>query len=355
LKKRVLIYRLGSLGDTVVALPAWHVVRKAFPRATFTLLTNKPVSSKAAPVETVIGAGAFADVIDYPIGTRNPFRLATVSREIRRRRFDAVVNLCEARTRLKTIRDEVFFRYSGIRTLIGFPRGQSDFAPACDSKTGLYESETRRLLGRIRSLGTADLEDLASWDMGLTQEERAVAAAASPEGCTPLLALGVGTKMQAKDWGEENWVGLVKQLAVSLPGWRLAIVGSADERQRAELCCSWWPGPSANLCGALSPRESAALLERAETFVGHDSGPMHLASAAGTPCVAIFSARNLPGQWFPARSGHKVLYHKTDCFGCGLEHCTIERKKCILSISVDEVCGAVVGLLRDKGHSLSHA
>jgi ADP-heptose:LPS heptosyltransferase len=82
---------------------------------------------------------------------------------------------------------------------------------------------------------------------------------------------------------------------------------------------------------------------------------MHLASAAGTPCVAIFSARNLPGQWFPARSGHKVLYHKTDCFGCGLEHCTIERKKCILSISVDEVCGAVVGLLRDKGHSLSHA
>jgi heptosyltransferase-3 len=353
LKKRVLIYRLGSLGDTVVALPAWHVVCKAFPGATFTLLTNKPVSSKAAPVETVIGAGVFADVIDYPIGTRNPFRLATVSREIRRRRFDAVVNLCEARTRLKTIRDEVFFRYSGIRTLIGFPRGQSDFAPACDPKTGLYESETRRLLGRIRSLGTADLEDLASWDMGLTQEERAVAAAASPEGCTPLLALGVGTKMQAKDWGEENWVGLVKQLAASLPGWRLAIVGSADERQRAELCCSLWPGPRKNLCGSLSPRESAALLANAELFIGHDSGPMHLASAVGTRCVAIFAARNLPGQWFPARSGHKIIYHKTECFGCGLEKCTEEKKRCLTSITVTEVLDAGIQIIRAKNLAFS--
>ncbi len=349
LKKRVLIYRLGSLGDTVVALPAWHVVRKAFPGASFTLLTNKPVSSKAAPVETVIGAGAFVDVIDYPIGMRNPFRLAKVSREIRRRRFDAVVNLCEARTRLKTIRDKVFFRSSGIRTLIGFPRGQSDFSPACDPKTGLYESESRRLLGRIRSLGTADLEDLASWDMGLTQEERTAAATALPEGCAPLLALGVGTKMQAKDWGEEKWVGLAKELATSLPGWRLAIVGSADERERAELCCSLWPGPKKNLCGSLSPRESAALLANAELFIGHDSGPMHLASAVGTRCVAIFAARNLPGQWFPARSGHTIIYHKTDCFGCGLEQCIAESRKCILSISVDEVHAAAVALLKERG------
>lgn len=110
-----------------------------------------------------------------------------------------------------------------------------------------------------------------------------------------------------------------------------------------------WKGQTANLCGALSPRESAALLEKAEVFVGHDSGPMHLASAVGTPCVAIFSARNLPGQWFPVRSGHKIIYHKTDCFGCGLEQCIAEGKKCIFSISVDEVHSATVALLKERG------
>jgi heptosyltransferase-3 len=83
-------------------------------------------------------------------------------------------------------------------------------------------------------------------------------------------------------------------------------------------------------------------------FIGHDSGPMHLASAVGTPCAAIFSARNLPGQWFPARPGHNVIYHKTDCFGCMLETCIAERKRCIMSITVDEVFDAVMASLRGR-------
>lgn len=355
MKKRVLIYRLGSLGDTVVALPALHVVRRAFPDADLALLTNKPVATKAAPIEAILGEGFFAEVIDYPIGTRDVLKLLSVAREIRCGRYDVVVNLCEARTRLKTLRDRLFFKLSGVAHLCGFPTEDSDFEPVVDKRTGLFESETERLLRRVQALGSADLNDPASWDLALTQEERTAGASGLPEGRTPVVAFGVGTKMQAKDWGEENWRELVQRLTVALPGWRLVIVGSADESQRAEGCCSVWNGPSANLCGALSPRESAALLEKAEVFVGHDSGPMHLASAVGTPCVAIFSARNLPGQWFPARSGHKIIYHKTDCFGCGLEECIAERKKCILSISINEVFGSVAGLLRDRGHSVAPA
>jgi hypothetical protein len=64
--------------------------------------------------------------------------------------------------------------------------------------------------------------------------------------------------------------------------------------------------------------------------------------------VAIFSARNLPGQWFPARPGHTIIYHKTDCFGCGLETCIAEKKRCIMSITVDEVFGAVMSSLRSR-------
>lgn len=346
---KVLIYRLGSLGDTVVALPALHVVRRAFPDAAFTLLTNKPIAAKAAPVEAIVGQEFFVDAIDYPIGTRDVMKLLSVARKIRSGRFDVVVNLCEARTRLKTLRDRLFFKLSGIARLCGFPTEDSDFDPVIDNGTGLFESETERLLRRVRALGSADLNDPASWDLALTSEERTAGASGLPDGRTPVLALGVGTKMQAKDWGEENWKQLVQRLAIALPGWRLVIVGSADERQRAEDCCSMWKGQTANLCGALSPRESAALLEKAEVFVGHDSGPMHLASAVGTPCVAIFSARNLPGQWFPVRSGHKIIYHKTDCFGCGLEQCIAEGKKCIFSISVDEVHSATVALLKERG------
>lgn len=353
--ERVLIYRLGSLGDTVVALPALHVVRRAFPNAALSLLTNKPVSAKAAPVEAVVGKRFFADAIDYPIGTRSLLQLFSVSRALRLRQFDAVVNLCEARTRLKTLRDRLFFRFAGIADLRGFPSEDADFELAIDPATGLFESETRRLLRRIRSLGDADLEDARSWDLGLTAEERGAAAAALPQPMAPFVAIALGTKLQANDWQQDNWNELVARLTSSLPGWCLALVGSADEKQKVEACRSRWRGPSVNLCGALSPRESAALLERAEVFIGHDSGPMHLASAVGTPCVTVFSARNPPGRWFPARSGHRIIYHKTDCFGCGLEQCIAQRKKCILSITVDEVFSAVSASLRDRGYSMAAA
>jgi ADP-heptose:LPS heptosyltransferase len=92
-----------------------------------------------------------------------------------------------------------------------------------------------------------------------------------------------------------------------------------------------------NLCGKLTPRQSAAALARVEIFLGHDSGPMHLAAAVGTPCVAVFAARNLPRQWFPVGSQHRVVYHRVECAGCGLETCIEQGKKCLVSIGVEEV------------------
>ena len=72
-KQRVVIYRLGSLGDTVVALPCFHKVAKAFPDAERIVLTNVPVSSNAAPVETILGgSGLIHATLAYPIGTRSP-------------------------------------------------------------------------------------------------------------------------------------------------------------------------------------------------------------------------------------------------------------------------------------------
>jgi ADP-heptose:LPS heptosyltransferase len=68
---------------------------------------------------------------------------------------------------------------------------------------------------------------------------------------------------------------------------------------------------------------------------------MHLAAAVGTPCVAIFAARSLPGQWFPLGEGHEVLYRRVECMGCGLDECIAERKRCIRGITVDEVAAAV--------------
>jgi ADP-heptose:LPS heptosyltransferase len=347
--RRVLIYRLGSLGDTVVALPALHLVRRVFPQAQLSLLTNKPVASKAAAMESVLGPDFFAEVIDYPVGTRNPAKLLAVARRIRAGKFDVLVNLSAARGRFKALRDRCFVRLAGISRVVGSPSARADFRVSLPSGSALYESETRRLLRRVGELGSISLDDAACWDLLLTAGERQAGESHLPTYEYPTIACCFGTKMEAKDWGRPNWEKLVSRLGETLPDWRLAVIGSGDEADLAERCATGWRGPVVNLCGRLSPRESAAVLESCVVFIGHDSGPMHLASAVGTPCVAIFSARNLPGQWFPARPGHSIIYHKTDCFGCMLERCVAERKRCILSITVDEVFDAAMESLRSRG------
>jgi len=115
-----------------------------------------------------------------------------------------------------------------------------------------------------------------------------------------------------------------------------------SEFDRSERLAKRWRGPVLNVCGRLSPRESAALIGKAIAFVGHDSGPMHLAASVGTPCVAIFSAQDKPGVWFPFGTRNRVLYHQTDCYGCLLQVCIARKKECIRSITVEQVVNALV-------------
>ncbi len=346
--KRVLIYRLGSLGDMVVALPALHLIARAYPTAERRMLTNVPVSSKAPAAAAVLGSsGLVTGYVRYTIGLRNARAIATLWWSLLRWRPDVLVYLAAARGVRVARRDAWFFRLCGIRRMVGVPlteRAQSSLID-CD---GEREPEASRLVRNVSELGEIDLNDPAAWQLNLSQAEQARAAQVlAPLGGRPVIAVSVGTKVQAKDWGRENWRQLLAQVAALCPGCALVLCGAAEEADASEFAAEGWRevagecGPVVNLCGQLTPRESAAVFARAQIFLGHDSGPMHLAAAVGTPCVAIFAARNLPRQWYPYGPRHRVLYHPVSCQGCGLETCIVEKKRCLLSISVAEVVDAV--------------
>jgi hypothetical protein len=98
-ERPVLIYRLGSLGDSVVALPCFHAIGRAFPGPKIAV-TNVPVSSKAAALEVILGPGGFIDgAIDYPVGTRSPRRLWNLRKAIRATGARTLVYLAAPRGR----------------------------------------------------------------------------------------------------------------------------------------------------------------------------------------------------------------------------------------------------------------
>ena len=358
--KRVLIYRLGSLGDTLVALPALHLVRRVFPEAERRLLTNFPVDVKAPPAAAILENSGLVDgYFRYSAGTRNWKDLLKLWWDLMRWSPDVLVYLGAARGVQSAARDAAFFRICGVRKTVGIPLTealqQNYFGAETPAGLAYLEPEAARLARNIKSLGDAQLKNPANWDLRLTDAEktRAGEAVGAEAMRLPKIAVSVGTKVQSKDWGVENWRALLALIAARFPGHALLLAGAQEEAETSEFAADGWRdaggGPVINLCGALTPRESAAAFSLARAFIGHDSGPMHLAAAAGTPCVAVFASRNIPRVWFPFGDQHRVLYHEVDCMGCGLETCIVERKKCILSIGVDEVMQALQEVLNAQG------
>jgi heptosyltransferase III len=344
--RKVLIYRLGSLGDTVVALPCFHLIARKFPDAQRYLLTNFPVNAKAPAAASVLGgSGLVNGYVRYTVGTRRIDELLRLAWAIRRFKPDLLIYLMDLRPR-NMGRERFFFWLAGIQNTVGMP-GPDDLERKCDTSTGLYEPEAIRLGRLIGELGDANVHDPANWNLRLTDAERQSALGAlGPLAGRPLIVCGPGTKMQAKDWERDNWRALLARLHAEYPEHGLALIGAHEESALCDYVAQDWTGPKVNLSGRVSPRVTAAVLEHAEVFLGPDSGPMHLAASVGVPCVIAFSAHGLPGVWFPAGSQHQIVYHRPECFNCGLETCIVKEKKCMRSITVDEMAQAVGRVLK---------
>lgn len=306
----ILIHRLGSLGDTVVALPCFHKVARVFPNTRRLVVTNFPVSHKAAPLEQILGGSGLIDgTLSYQAGVRNIGALLELARTIRKTGARTLVYFPASRPRLSVWRDFLFFRLSGIRKFIGMSSSPEHNRVRVDPRTGLLEREVERLVRGLSELGPIDLNDPKMWDLHFSDEEVAKAdRLLAPLAGLKFVVVNVGGKASSKDWGDANWRQALAAVSAENTGLAAVFVGSADESARCEELAKIWQGPVLNAAGVLTPRECGAVLDRAVAFVGHDSGPMHLAASRGTRCVALFGSNNRPNQWHPWGRHHRVLH-----------------------------------------------
>jgi len=322
----VVIYRLGSLGDTIVALPCFRAVARAFPGAQKIVLTNFPVASVAAPLAAILGEGELASsYIAYAAASRSVSELLALRAKLRATGATTLVYLASSRGLPAAWRDLLFFKFCGFKRVIGVPltRDLQDNRVDAD---GVVEPECERLARTLQGFATIDLNDAANWDLALTPAECATGALWRDKfGGAPYIAIHTGGKAIEKDWGEANWRALLRDLAATHGGHGLLLLGAGEDAPRYAALAPEWPGAVVDACGALSPRECAATLRHARLFIGHDSGPLHLASASGVPCVGLFGDYNLPRKWHPYIGAHRIIH----------------RLSGISSIKIEEVATAV--------------
>jgi len=334
--KKVLIFRTGSLGDTTVAIPSFRLIAKAFPAAERRVLTSMSASEHAVPLSDLLDPTGFIHgYMIYPFGRLNVKKFIEIRQEIRKWKPDLLIYLAEPRGPFSTWRDAVFFKSCGIRKLIGVPYTKSLRENQWLPQARRFEHESERLMRCLNEIGNISLNDPETWDLKLTGDElrRASRCLEDWKAKDRFIVCNVSAKVKAKDWGEKNWQDFFKRLNQIDSSLGVVMIGAQAGSPASEKVISVWEGPKLNLCGKLYLRESAAVMKRALFYLGHDSGPMHLAAAVGIPCVAIFVECKKPNVWFPYGGLHQVIYHT-------------RNGKSPTPVNVDEVISAVQKMIR---------
>jgi heptosyltransferase-2 len=149
----------------------------------------------------------------------------------------------------------------------------------------------------------------------------------------PLLAVHLGAGAAAKRWPTRHWRGLIARFLDD--GWRVILIGGPDD---VEIARQIEPNPSLrDWTGQLAVTETAALLERADLFIGSDSGPAHIAASASAASVILFSGTNRPRQWRPWSRRALVLRRKVSCRPCHHKSCPLADHPCMSGLDPDRV------------------
>jgi heptosyltransferase-2 len=149
----------------------------------------------------------------------------------------------------------------------------------------------------------------------------------------PLLAVHVGAGTSAKRWPRRHWNALIQRFLQD--GWRVIVVGGPEDPPASEVLSGH--ERLRDWTGRLSVTQTTALLERADLFIGADSGPAHLAASAGTLSVILFSGTNQPSQWRPWSRHSLILRHRVPCQPCHQKLCPLADHPCMSGLDPERV------------------
>jgi lipopolysaccharide heptosyltransferase II len=159
---------------------------------------------------------------------------------------------------------------------------------------------------------------------------------------SPLAVLAPGAAHATKRWPIDRWQALAARLRAD--GFVLAVVGGEADRALSHAL-----GPDAAIAtGDFSLQETGALLGRARVLVSGDTGVMHMATAVGTPVVALFGPTVEQFGFFPFAARSLVLQRPLDCRPCsklGGPYCPMGHHRCLEDIAPEEVAAAVARLV----------
>lgn len=336
--KRILVVKLSSIGDVVMATPVAKALREAFPKAYIAWVVEE--KSKDA----ILGNPYLDEVIVWERGRDKGLEMIAqlardavwLRKELRSRRFDVAVDL------QGLLRSAIVSLLSGARYRLG-TAGAGEGAPIfynIPEKTSRSIRGSQHYLAILEPLGIYSRD--VAMHMPVSEQDEAFARTFVAESIVRyrrrngIVAMVPATTWAQKHWTEEGWAQLADTLIEDYDMLPVFLGSKADVALRDRVF-SLMKHSAADLVGQATLTQSAALVEQSDLVFSVDTGLLHIAMAFERPTIGIFG----PTEWRLLLRGDilKVVAKDFPCMPC-MRRPTCEGFLCMRAISPSDVLRA---------------
>jgi len=348
---KILIIKLSAIGDVVQTLPALEAIKKLYPDSAITWIVEEAA------------AGILEDhpLIDELLVSRrktwlrmlkNPFTLIQglahiirFLRKLRSSRYDIAIDF------QGLLKSGMLIGLARATRKIGFDRTRELSYLFLNERLPAYNIEKHaleRYLDVARYLGSKEPSSACTLPIERERLRMKQRIAAIQQQERPLVAMNPVARWKTKLWPEQNFVELADRL-VKEKNAVVVFTGSPDDRSVNDRIVSMMKETAVNWAGETTLKELAALASLADLFITTDTGPMHLAAAAGTKVLALFGP-TAPWRTGPYGPLHSVVRTGLGCSPCFQRAC--DDVQCMKGITVEDVMRRIPNLKSQNTNKL---
>jgi ADP-heptose:LPS heptosyltransferase len=316
--QNILVIDFGQMGDVMLSLPALAALRQRFPRARVTVAVGKP----GKQIVELAGCADDVLVVDRVelrdgFAPASIFKIARLVKEVRRRKFDFVVDL-------HSLSETNLLGYlSGAQSRLYSRRpGRSlDFlanfrpAPPVEDRE---KHAVERYLDVLAPLKVGEVSHAPRLPLR-AEAERAVEQLFKKEKIgrdAPLVGIFPGAGNASRQWRLERFAALADMIARN-DGLRTVVFLGPEERGLAREVRATFPART-SVIERLDIPQLASALARLSLLISNDTGPVHIAASVGTPVVVLVGRPTRDG-YEPVGERHHTIY------GRDIESITVEE------------------------------
>lgn len=307
--RRILVISLSNIGDVLLTCPVIDVLLRDFPEAELSVVVGPKAKNLLLPNPRIKNLFVYQKNQAF-------FQLAKWVHELRRQKFDMVVDLRNTAI--------PFFLFSRVRTspiLRRFP------------KQHMLQQHLRRLASIYPYSGQAP--------RGLSlyippEDDQYVSRLLEENSCskTSFVVLAPGAASGHKRWSPQKFSRLADEIILRSQK-PVVLVGDKDGQAITRAVRQEMSHPVIDLSGQTTLIQLVALLTRAALMVSNDSGPMHLGSYLQIPVVGIFGPTD-PIQYGPWSSQSCLIERRKDCPACQNPKARLSHE-CLERLEVEDV------------------